>query len=214
MWTCSRYFLYHLLLSLFAVKDADAKNAYIGSAKSFCTGGTYTSNICTRATHARNAFFAINTCIKSAGPNNTSIEGVDREGACTEGVYAIKHSRINFQSFSISEMKLFDTGYWSSIDVLLSRFGSTDIFLELINGVGDGWWSLRPLQMLYQLMSIAVNNFLNNIVINITGAGSTCIESVCVDSIGIIEYSRMHLQFFRILEIRNTGIEIWVKTDW
>lgn len=93
-WTYSKYFLYYLLLSLFAAKSVNAKNIYIESIKSSCTRNTYINNTCARVTYARNIFSIIGTCIKIAGLDDIYIEDASRRNACTRGVYTIKYSRI------------------------------------------------------------------------------------------------------------------------
>lgn len=106
----SRCFLYCLAPSSFAAKEVDAKRAYIGSIESFCIEVTYVSNTCARATYAENAFSTVGACIKNASPENTNIEGASRESAYVKDAYAVKYLRIYLQSFSISEIKLFNTG--------------------------------------------------------------------------------------------------------
>lgn len=39
-------------------------------------------------------------------------------------------------------------------------------------------------------------------------AKRTCIESICIDNINTLEHSRIHLQFFQILKIRDVKIKI------
>lgn len=68
IWACSRWFLCCLQLISFATKDADAKSAHIGSAKSVYSAGAYASNTYVRSTYVGNAFSAISACIKSAYP--------------------------------------------------------------------------------------------------------------------------------------------------
>ena len=68
MWTCSRCFSCCLRLSSFAAEGVDAESA------------------CTEGTCAGNASSAIDTCIKSAGPEGTSTEGAHTENVCTGGV--------------------------------------------------------------------------------------------------------------------------------
>lgn len=58
---------------------------------------------------------------------------------------AIKHSKIYLQSFSISQVEL----------------------------LGINWWLLPLLQILYWLMSIPINDLLNNVIIGAADAGTT-----------------------------------------
>ena len=111
IWTCFRCFLYCLPLSLFAAKGADSENACIGSAKSFYIRGVFAINTCARGTYVGNAFFAIDAYIKSAGHDGTDTKGADRKSAYAKSACIVKHSRIHLQSFSISEIELFGTGW-------------------------------------------------------------------------------------------------------
>lgn len=127
-----------MLPSLFATKDADAKNTCIRSAESFCIRDTCASNIYARGTYAGNAFSAIDACIKSAGPDDTGTEGDDKKSTCIGGVCTVKYSKIYLQSFSISEMELFSISWWLLIDILLLRYGSSNVLLKLETGVRIG----------------------------------------------------------------------------
>lgn len=106
-------------------------------------------------------------------------------------------------------MELFDTSWWSSIDVLLSKYGSTDIFVKLRTWIGASWWSLRLLQMLYQPTSIAVNGFLNNVVINTASAGNAGSDDA-VKGLGIYSWSSW------ISEVRlfGFGLETEIEAGW
>ena len=99
-----------MLPSLFAAKNVNAKSAYIGIAKNFCTGNAYISNIYTIDTCAKIGFFVLVACIKNIGPNSIDAKDAGRESAYGKSVYAVKHSRIHLQSFSISEIELFNIG--------------------------------------------------------------------------------------------------------
>lgn len=101
IWTCFRYFLCCLQPSLFAVKSADTKSAYIGNAQSVCIKDAYASNTYARGTCIGNAFSVINAYIK----------GADRENTCIRDASIVKHSRIHLQFFLISEVKLFNTSW-------------------------------------------------------------------------------------------------------
>ena len=48
---------------------------------------------------------------EGAGAEGTCTEGVGKESACTGSACTVKHSRIHLQSFLISEMELFNTGW-------------------------------------------------------------------------------------------------------
>lgn len=133
--TYSRCFLCYLPSSLFATKGGNTKSAYIKSAKSFYTASAYVSNIFTRGTCAGNVFSAISAYIKDVSPDGTGTEDAGRESACTEGTCTIKHLRIHLYSFSISEIELFDIGYWLLIDVLFSRYGYSNILFKLRTGI-------------------------------------------------------------------------------
>lgn len=98
------------MLSLFAVKDANAQSGCIGSAKSSYIKGAYASNIYAKVTCAKNAFSAIGPCIKDAGYDGTGTVDASRKNTYIKGTCAVKHLRIYLQSFSISKIKLFDTG--------------------------------------------------------------------------------------------------------
>lgn len=90
-----------MLLSLFAAKDADIKNPYIKSAKSFCTKSACISNICAKDIYTKNVFSAVGAYIKSVDPDNIGIEDADMENAYVRCGCVIKQSRIYLQSFSI-----------------------------------------------------------------------------------------------------------------
>lgn len=81
MWTCSRCFLCYLISNLFAAKDTDTKSAYIKSAENFCTRGVCANNTYTRNTYTKNVFSAIDTYIKSDGPDNTNTKSASRKSA-------------------------------------------------------------------------------------------------------------------------------------
>lgn len=63
---------------------------------------------------------AKSACTKSA-------EGIYSKSTYAEGAGAVEHSKIHSQSFWISEVKLFDIGWW----VLLLRYNCTNILLKL-----------------------------------------------------------------------------------
>ena len=98
-----------MLSMLFVAKAANVESSYIESAKSSCTKNACASNTYARAIFAWNAFSVIGACIKDASPDGIGIKGAGRESACAGVACAIKHSKIHLQSFSISEMELFDT---------------------------------------------------------------------------------------------------------
>lgn len=96
--------------------------------KGVCIRDACVSNTCARDTYAKNASSTMGACIKDAGRKTTYTRGAD----------AIKYSRIHSQSFSISDIKLFNTGQWSLIDILLFRYSFTGVLLGLETGVGVG----------------------------------------------------------------------------
>lgn len=121
-------------LGLFGTKNAKARNSYIksnctkgicikriclksASIRVICIGSTYFSNICARGICARNVFSAINTCIKTAGHQNTYLKDIGKESTCIGGAGAVKHSKIHFQSFLILEVELFRTGLMTGVRV-------------------------------------------------------------------------------------------------
>ena len=132
-----------MLPNLFSIKNTDAKSTCIKSAESCCIGGACAKNTCARSTYATNAFFAIGVCIKVAGSDGISIDDADRESfcakdACVRGLCTVKYSKIHLQFFSILKIELFDICWWSLIDVLLLRYGSSDVLLKLETGVRVG----------------------------------------------------------------------------
>lgn len=78
-------------LSLFAAKSANIKNACIKSIQNSYTRSAYANNTSARNIYTRNILFTISTCIKSAGPDGTNIEGISRKNACIRGVYTVKY---------------------------------------------------------------------------------------------------------------------------
>lgn len=98
------------MLSLYAAKCVDAKNAYIGGAKSFCIKNTYVSNIYTRNTYAKNIVSTIVACIKGVCLNITNIKSANRQNSYIKSIYTIEYSKIYLQFFSILEINLFDIG--------------------------------------------------------------------------------------------------------
>lgn len=109
IWISSKCFLYCLLSNLFAAKDVNVKNVYIGSIKSFCIGDTYTRNIYTRSNCIKIIFSTLSTYIKNASFNSTSIKDTNKKTAYARNIYSIKSLKIHLQSFLILEIELFDT---------------------------------------------------------------------------------------------------------
>ena len=66
------------------------------------------------------------------------MEDAGMESAYTGGAGAVEHSRINSESFSISEMELFDLGWWLSINILSLKYGFTNLLLKLETKLGAG----------------------------------------------------------------------------
>lgn len=98
MLTCSRSFIYFLRPSSFNAKVTDAESACIRNAKSFCIKVACSRHTCNRDTYIRNNSSAVSACIKNA----------DRKSTCTGDTSVFKHSKIHLQSFSISEIELFN----------------------------------------------------------------------------------------------------------
>lgn len=43
---------------------------------------------------------------------------------------------------------------------------------------------------------------------------STCSETICISGPSAIERLKIHLQFFQILEVKDTGLEIYIGNSW
>lgn len=97
-------------LSLFTAKGADTKSVCINNGKSSCIGDAYVRDTYARDIYTKNTFLAVNACIKSAHPDDTSKKGGSKKSACARGTCAVKYLKIYLQSFSIIEIELFDIG--------------------------------------------------------------------------------------------------------
>lgn len=102
-------------------KDAYIKNIYTRDAciKDNYSRGAYIRSVSIKVVFIKRACCVRNTCIGDANIGGVYIDST------------LECLRINSQSSWISEIGPYNTGLWSSIDLLLSRYGFIDMFFKL-----------------------------------------------------------------------------------